>query len=713
MYAELMASSYSANQPDFAWLEPYEEKTFRQSWYPISAIGAPVCATLDAALSVKPDCLMLQSTLPIENGTLCVNGCRQSVSLHPGRPISLPFAGEVVSLTLTDSDDRLLLSYCPAQERPEETPRPIADNPTLDQLRTAQECYLAGVHVAQYRDPAISPASYWREALRRDPEHIGAHQELARYLYDHFFYEEALEHILNAWRIATQFNFHPLSGDIPYLAGLILEALGRYDEALDWHQKAAWAQDARSRAMTRIAMLDGRGARWEDMATHAREALLAHAGNGTASACLAQALIQLGQPQKAAEVLHARLAVDPLDRLCDALLVSLGGTSAITPLTDAYQIALDLFEYLEQMGDDTLAGELLAHAPRPAYTAWPFRHGEYRRLCASRTDDYGLACLLYAKGHHERAAALWAAMPSDYRALRNLAVAYYSHLDRRDAALPLMQKALALAPDEPQLIWETAYLMGRLSVPVRERIAFLAPRCTPSTREDILVEYARALNQAGEYEKALDVLLCRQFTPCEGGEHAVAEQYLFAHHAIGRRFYAHGDYAAALESFRTAQTLPDTLGAGLWNECLLVPHRFFEAECLRALGRTDEALPIYHDITALLIDYFSNMHLPELRCWQALCWMRLGQSGRCEMMLKEHIRFFEDARRRRDAGYFKTTPFFISFMEPAAMLRDASCDWQIAMGYWAMGETAQAARHAARSLEGEPFTLYARIISAL
>ena len=42
MYAELMASSYSANQPDFAWLEPYEEKTFSQSWYPIAQIGAGI-----------------------------------------------------------------------------------------------------------------------------------------------------------------------------------------------------------------------------------------------------------------------------------------------------------------------------------------------------------------------------------------------------------------------------------------------------------------------------------------------------------------------------------------------------------------------------------------------------------------------------------------------------------------------------------------------
>ena len=710
MYAELMAGSYSSNQPDFAWLEPYEEKTFKQSWYPINTIGAPVCATLDAAMSLKEGGVMLQSTLAVKDAVLVINGEKRLISLEPGRPVTVPYAGKVETLILHDAAGHSMLSYRPAEERPEETPRPILDNPTLDQLATAQDCYMAGVHVAQYRDPAILPDSYFREALRRDPGHAGAHQELARFLYERLFYEEALEHAMEAWKQLTHFNFHPLSGDVPYLIGLILEALGRDGEAMDWHQKAAWAQDARSRAMTRIAMLDGRRADWETMRGHAQEALLAHAGNGTAAACLAIALVHLGKAEEAKNVLKSRLKADPVDRLCDALLVNLGESSSIRRLTDAYQAALDLAEDLEQMGEQTLADRLLASTVRPPVTAWPSRHGEYRRLRQNGEDAYGLACLMYAKGHYARAAAIWEAMPDDYRAVRNLAVACYSHLDRREEALPLMEKARAMAPGEKQLIWETAYLMGRVEAPVQKRIDLLAPYCNAAAREDILVEYARLLNQTRQYEKAVEALLCRRFTPCEGGEHAVAEQYMLAQHAIGRRLFAKGEYEAALAQFRTAQALPDTLGAGLWNEVLLVPHRFFEAECLTALGRGAEAKTIYFDIAALLIDYFSNMHLPELPCWQALCWMRLGQGGRGEMMLKEHIRVYEDSKARRDAGFFKTTPFFISFLEPARTLRLASCDWQLAMAYWALGENARAVQHARAALAGEPFTLYARLL---
>ncbi len=709
MYAELMASSYSLNQPDFTWLNPYEEKSFSQSWYPIARIGAPVCATLDAAVSVHEKTLMVQVTRAM-NAAIIVNGRRFEMALLPGRPESIAW-DEAVSSIVIEENGRTVLRYVPAQERPEPTPDTLPDNPSLDRLRSAQECYLAGVHAAQYRDPAISADKYFAEALRRDPEFAPAHQEMARYLYDHFFYEEALTHALKAWSIETQFNFHPLSGDTPYLTGLIYEALGNDEEAMDWHRRAAWAQDARNRALTRIAMIEGRTHRAEAMQRDAEEALLSHPGNGTAAALLAVALREQGKTAEAVEALNARLRHDPVDLMCDALLQREGGASRITRLTDPWQTALDLAEDLEQMGQREAAQALLRRAEKPKATAWPSRHGELKRLRENGADDFGLACLLYANGHYRQAVDLWRSMPDDYRAARSLAVAYYSHLNRREEALPLLKKALEMAPDEMQLVWETAYVMGRLDVPAEERAAFLKPYCSAHTREDILLEYARALNRAGRYEEALAALLSRQFTRCEGGEHAVAEQYMYAHHALGRALFEKGAYDEALAHFRAAQALPDTLGAGLWNEVLLVPHRFFEAECLGALNRAEEAEAMYRELVALWIDYFSDMHLPELRVWQALSWSRLGWPDRAEMMLREHIALFKNALNVRDAGWFKTTPFFISYMEEPRKLRSASCHWQMAMGYWAGGNAGQAAAHAGEALAGEPFTLYAPLLA--
>lgn len=62
-YAELMASSYSLNQPDFAWLYPYESKEFSQMWYPVATAARPStpagkrpCPWKTAVCACRPPC---------------------------------------------------------------------------------------------------------------------------------------------------------------------------------------------------------------------------------------------------------------------------------------------------------------------------------------------------------------------------------------------------------------------------------------------------------------------------------------------------------------------------------------------------------------------------------------------------------------------------------------------------------------------------------
>src|SRR5882757_2384794 len=52
-YVELMSGVYTDNQPDFSFLAPGETKTFSQFWYPISEIGVPDLATLEAAVRLE------------------------------------------------------------------------------------------------------------------------------------------------------------------------------------------------------------------------------------------------------------------------------------------------------------------------------------------------------------------------------------------------------------------------------------------------------------------------------------------------------------------------------------------------------------------------------------------------------------------------------------------------------------------------------------
>lgn len=57
-------------------------------------------------------------------------------------------------------------------------PDVITDMPAEAGMNSADDLYLAGVHVDQYRDPAVLPDSYWKEALNRNINHIPSLDEI-------------------------------------------------------------------------------------------------------------------------------------------------------------------------------------------------------------------------------------------------------------------------------------------------------------------------------------------------------------------------------------------------------------------------------------------------------------------------------------------------------------------------------------------------------
>ncbi len=743
-YAELMASSYSLNQPDFAWLMPYEGKEFSQMWYPVGDIGTPFCACREAAVSFADGELRIQPTVALNDAEIEINGKPTRFNASPDAAFRIAVSGEVTSFVLRSGDGRVLLKYAkPNEDTVNEMPATIPDNPTLDKLQTAQELYLMGVHVEQYRDPAARPEGYWREALRRDPEYVPALTALANSELNHFRFDEAYDLAMRAWKKVTTRNFHPESGELQYVIGRILEAQGKDDQAWDWYMQSAWAADSRSRALTRAAMIEaGRGDKYA-MKALAEKALEEHSRNETALLLLA--LSQNNDPQAMSAVLDRLEKYDSLNPVCRAIRLGAIEKFYASLQSDACQTLLDIAEELNEMGESAFACELLRGLPEKCaqteYVRWylggdedalhsaakldsgiafPSRLIEFKALSAAvkaEPKDANaknlLACLIYHNGSHNEAETLWeqasAIDPNNYMYLRNMAVARYSHLNRREEALELLNKALELNPHDGQLIWEKAHIMLRISCEPNTIAEFLLSE--NNAREDVAIELCHSLNLAGRHEQALEIMTGRQFTPCEGGEHAVAEQYMFAHHALGRKALEKGDAETALSHFRAAQTLPDNLGAGLWNDVLLVPHRYYEAICLIELGRRDEAAELLDWVMVHKQDYFTDMHLPELPCWQAKTLLLMGgHTAGARELAAAHIRAQNAAEAAIDAGYKKTTPFFISYMEDAKRLRKAGADWQRAMAYFACGDAAAASELARKSLENDPANLYATLI---
>ena len=708
-YAELMAGVYSDNQPDFSWIEPYETKAFSQRWFPIGDMGVPVFANRFGALHWEAGRVAVQLTrremvriFAEKEGKRLELGAAE---LIPGVPAGFdcPIHGAGARVTVISGDGRVLMDYTERPAKPYGIPETTKDMPNVKESRSAQELYLEGVHVWQYRDPAVQPDAYWREALLRDPGHIDSLLALGEFNCRRFDYQAALGYLDRAAKELTRFNAHPQSGKLRYLRALALLGSGEVDGAYDEFYSASWNLDYYSASMAQIAAIDGRRGDFERMEEHSGRALEYNVNNPLAALCRAAALRGLGRGGEAVSCAVSFLAKNPLSLSVQYLLKLMKGGIAKEFLeeihTDRVQTALDIAFELRSCGLCNEARELLCAAPKSPVicyllgefetaerltlaTAFPSRAEEYRLLERVTTEhpelamaQYYFACLLYAKGQFERAAAgferCMELKPDFYAAFRNLAAACYTHLDRREEALPLLDRALELCPGSKQLIFEKAYVMAKLGCPARERIDFLEKHIANAGRDDIFIELARAYNQAGEYDRALGLMLDHAFVPCEGGEHAVAEQYMFALHAKGRRLMLAGDHAGALECFTRLQTLPESLGAGLWNECRLVPHQYYQALCLEKLGKDGEAGEIYAHILELKIDYFSNMHLPELPYYQAEAHRRLGDHLAARALMDEYSRRCEEAVGKQDAGYFSTTPFFISYCDEPKRQRRA------------------------------------------
>jgi len=765
-YAELMAGSYTDNQPDFAWLEPYETKTFSQFWYPIGAIGAPDFANTNAALSIErgPDQITLsiqavrayaQARIRVANGTSLL--CEQTADLPAGGPLRIACAGTavVLSVTITEASGRKILAYHECAPKAEPIPEPWVDLPAPDQFATAQELHLAGVHVDQYRSPNAMPDAYWRMALQRDPSYVPALIDLGCFHYKRGFFNEALELLEKGRDVATRHNPNPRSGELHYVLGLVLLALERTDEAYDAFYKATWNEAHRSRGMTMLAAIDGRRGDFDLMLEHAEMALENASGNPLANPLAAAAECRSGARDAAILRLDRILENDPLNHLARYLRLR----ASDAPLADFYtslesspsQTCLDLAYDLLNAGLDVEARELLEGvpceaAPMVSYTlgvlslkigdvakadAWfaraenaasgktfPFRLEELDVLRRAVKHDpalamawYYLGCLLYDKGHAEEAASCWRNSIDEKKAFpipyRNLAVAYYSHLNRRDEVLPLLKKALSLSPGNEQLVLEASHVMAKLGIAPEERAVFIGDQCNAdSTRDDIVLEWARALNQMGSPDRALTLLGSHSFIPCEGGEHAVAEQFLFAHHRLGRAHLREGRHAEALAHFQSAQVLPENLGSGLWHEAMLVPHQYYEALCLDGLGEGDQAIELCRRILDLSVDYFSEMHLPELPVYQALAMIRSGQIGKANHSLRTALTRWTESLARTDAGFFKTTPFFISYLDRSQSARTAHFRYLTGLAKAALGDRAEAMEDLRQSVQCDPSRLY-------
>lgn len=741
-YAELMAGCYSDNQPDFSWIEPYETKKFSQYWYPIHDCGEPLSANAEGALFKKDGKLVFESVRSLTDVRLTIYDGRcehdETISLPAYQTTALADAEGVEKIVMRVSD-HTVFSYTFGRQFDRPIPQPRKELPYFKEVRTAEELYLEGVHMEQYRSPEYSGEACWLEALERDADFSPALLALAQKRIGQYRFDDALGYIDRAEHSLMRFNSRPQSGKIRYLKGLALLGKEDYCGAYDALSAATWNADMVCPACFHLGLLDLRNKEYRTAEERFRRALEANASCVTASSFLGYTLWLEGKNQEAQAVLSFALSGDRLNqyaRMFRAFANNDLDLFARSLHTDATQTVLDLAEYLlEADARDEVVALIdavesvhplgaMVHYVKMMLTgkkeevgnegiAFPSRSYELAVLRnviaadpADKTAQYLLGCVLYAKGQAKEAAEhfLAVAETGDYRAWRNLAAIEYSAFHDIPLTQKYMERARVFAPaGEKQIAFESAYLMAKTGEQPCKIVSYLEH--TGYDRDDLTVELARAYNHADMPEDAIRTLLARKFVACEGGEHYIADEYMYAWYSIGAKRFREGDFEGARQAFVSAQTLPQSLGSGLWNETKLVPFRYFEAACLKALGRAEEAKSIYRSFLKYRFDYFSDMYLISLAYFVGRAYEELGEADKGVTLVQRRLKELEAELNKQDTGYFGTTPFFLVFVDEPSLARKQYYSYPLYLFSRFLHDDARAERYG-KILQGETYGLY-------
>jgi tetratricopeptide (TPR) repeat protein len=327
-YAELMCGVFADNQPDFSWLQPFEEKEVKQFFLPYKRIGYVRNATIHAAVSLEIARGMAKigayASAPRRRATLRLRRAGKKIwkrilDLSPEAPfvtaVRLPknVKPQELHLEVWSAEGELLVAYTPEPRQAEAIPHPATAIPEPAKVANNEALYLAGLHLEQYRHATREPEDYYREALRRDAGDARSNNALGRLLLRRGQFAKAEPFFRAAIRTQTRHNPNPADGEPHYYLGLCLRYLGRRKEAYDAFYKAAWNSAWQDTAFFQLARLSALGGDFFKALDFINRSLARNAHNQKAVQLKTLLLRKLGHVKDALALAASAIERDPLD----------------------------------------------------------------------------------------------------------------------------------------------------------------------------------------------------------------------------------------------------------------------------------------------------------------------------------------------------------------------------------------------------------------
>ena len=353
-YIELMCGVYADNQPDFTWLKPFEEKTFRQYFMPYKQVGYVKNATIDAMVNMEAEedgvRICVYTTSP-RTGARVVLTCKgeevfsrtadisstqvfeEKVDVKAVKEVagetSREAPGEAVKETTkavvreTDlkvqvfdgESGALLVEYQPKEQGIPELAQPAQPAADPEQIQTNEELFLTGLHIEQYRHATYLPDPYYLEGLKRDPKDIRINNAYGCLLMRRGKFAQAQKHFETAIERLTWKNPNPYDSEAYYNLGLALFYQEKYEDAFDAFFKASWTNEQQEMSFYYLAAIAARQGAFEAALEYVEKGLVKNVHNIKARGLKAAILRRLGRKEEALEWIEENLKVDPFDFL--------------------------------------------------------------------------------------------------------------------------------------------------------------------------------------------------------------------------------------------------------------------------------------------------------------------------------------------------------------------------------------------------------------
>ena len=275
-YIELMTGMYCDNQPDFTWLQPYEEKSWVQYFMPYREVGMVKNATKNAVVnlelleedkvravvyttSVQDNMrILLKDTAGnvIADKTVNSSPEKATIVMTP----CLVKKMEELKLQVMDRNGKILVEF--QADKPEIKPIPDPAKAALPpkDIINIEQLYLTGLHIEQYRHATYSPMDYYMEGLNRDAGDIRCNNAVGLYKMRSGLFADAQKYFERAIKTQTERNPNPYDGEPYYNLGWSKKMQGDTDGAYDAFFKSTWnaaMQDAGYMGLAQIDMIRG------------------------------------------------------------------------------------------------------------------------------------------------------------------------------------------------------------------------------------------------------------------------------------------------------------------------------------------------------------------------------------------------------------------------------------------------------------------------